>query len=226
MVQRWHDLLFAHWRVAIDELRPFIPAPLEIDTFDGAAWIGVVPFYMSGVRMRGAPPVPTTHAFPEINVRTYVHLDGHPGVWFFSLDCPSTLAVIGARVGAHLPYFRATVRMQTKGNAVAYLSKRWGIAGTPAVFDGEYAPAGDDVIAAPGTLDHFLTERYALFASSGRRLWRGDIMHERWRLHPARARVDRNSMIAAAGIRHIAGEPLLHYARFQDVRLWWPQRVR
>jgi len=225
MVQRWHDLLFAHWRVDIGELRPLIPSALEIETFDGSAWIGVVPFYMTGVRMRAAPPVPTAHAFPEINVRTYVHLDGRPGVWFFSLDCPSTLAVIGARVGVHLPYFRATARLEKKGNAVAYLSKRWGIAGEPAVFDGEYQPAGDGVIPAPGTLDHFLTERYSLYAASGGRLWRDDIMHERWRLQPARARIDRNSMITAAGI-HADGDPLLHYAAFQHVRFWWPQRVR
>ena len=109
MVQRWHDLLFAHWRCPVSDLRALIPAALEIDTFDSTAWIGVIPFYMSGVRLRGAPPVPTAHAFEEMNVRTYVTLDGRPGVWFFSLDAASSLAVIGARVGVSLPYFRAAM---------------------------------------------------------------------------------------------------------------------
>src|ERR1041384_3644254 len=95
MVQRWHDLLFAHWRCPISDLRPLIPQPLEIETYDGDAWISVIPFYMSGVRMRWSPPIPTTSAFQEINVRTYVTLDNRPGIWFFSLDCESSLAVVG-----------------------------------------------------------------------------------------------------------------------------------
>ena len=115
MVQRWHDLLFAHWRCPITELRPLIPEPLEIDTFDGSAWIGVIPFYMSGVRMRATPPVPTANAFEELNVRTYVTLDGRPGIWFFSLDCASSLAVLGARIGIYLPYFRASMSMVRNG---------------------------------------------------------------------------------------------------------------
>ncbi len=226
MVQRWHDLMFAHWRCAVRDLRPLVPAPLEIETCDDSAWIGVIPFYMSGVRMRAMPPLPTAHAFPELNVRTYVTLDGRPGVWFFSLDCASSIAVIGARTGAHLPYFRASMRMVRHGKAIQYLSNRWAMAGGAAAFAGEYEPTGDAWVPQPGTLDHFLTERYAFYAASGTRIWRGDIMHPRWNLAPARARIDRNSMIAAARIRQPEGEPLLHYAAFQDVRLWLPSRVR
>ncbi len=226
MVQRWHDLLFAHWRCRAADLRPLIPPSLEIETFDNTAWIGVIPFYMSGVRMRGTPPLPTAHAFPELNVRTYVTLDGRPGVWFFSLDCASSLAVLGARTVAHLPYFRATMRMVKRGSAVQYLSNRWTMAGAPAAFAGEYQPAGDAFIPQPGTLDHFLTERYAFYAATGSRIWRGDIVHPRWNLSAAHARLDRNSMIDAAGVRAPDHEPVLHYAGFQDVRLWWPARVR
>ena len=111
MTQTWHDLLFAHWRCPIEDLRPLVPQPLEIDTFEGSAWISVTPFYMSGVRMRLAPPVPTASAFEELNVRTYVTLDGRPGIWFFSLDCASSLAVVGARIGVYLPYYRATMKI-------------------------------------------------------------------------------------------------------------------
>ena len=227
MVQRWHDLLFAHWRCPITDLRVLIPQPLEIDTFDGDAWIGVVPFYMRGVRMRWAPPLPTVHAFQELNVRTYVTLDGKPGVWFFSLDCESLLAVIGARIGAHLPYFRAAMRMHRHTNdTIDYRSRRWSIAGPPAEFSATYRGVGDPFTAAPGTRDHFLTERYCLYASDGKRIWRGDISHPPWSLQRGEAQIGTNSMLAAAGVRASGHDPILHVSAFQDVRLWWPFRVR
>jgi uncharacterized protein YqjF (DUF2071 family) len=226
MVQRWHDLLFAHWRCPITDLRPLIPPPLEIETFEGDAWIGVVPFYMSGVRMRATPPLPTVHAFQELNVRTYVTLDGRPGVWFFSLDCESSMAVIGARLGAHLPYYRAAMRMQPGINGIEYHSRRWSLAGPPAAFSATYRGTGPEFAAAPGSLEHFLTERYCLYSSDGKRIWRGDIVHPRWSLQRGRAQIDTNSMIGAAGVRVANEEPLLHFSVFQDVRLWWPMRVR
>ncbi len=227
MVQRWHNLLFAHWRCPVGDLRPLIPAPLEIETYDGSAWVGVVPFYMSGVRLRLAPPVPTANAFAELNVRTYVTLDGRPGVWFFSLDCASTLAVIGARIGVHLPYYRASMKMVRGGERTTFHSERWSIAGPPAAFAADYRPMGEPFQAAPETLEHFLTERYHLYSSAGKRIWRGDIMHPRWTLLAGDARIERNSMLAAAALRQLGQEPpLLHYSAFQDVRFWSPLRVR
>jgi len=226
MAQRWHDLLFAHWRCSTSDLRALIPAPLEIDTFDGTAWIGVIPFYMSGVRMRGAPPLPTAHAFEEMNVRTYVTLDGRPGVWFFSLDAASSLAVIGARLGIRLPYFRASMRMTRRDGGIDYRSERWSIAGSRASFAATYRGIGPAATPAPGSIEHFLTERYSLYASDGKRIWRGDIVHPPWSLQGADARIERNSMIAAAGIGAPGHEPLLHFAAFQDARFWWPVRVR
>jgi uncharacterized protein YqjF (DUF2071 family) len=226
MVQRWHHLLFAHWRCPITDLRPLIPAPLEIDTYDGSAWVGVIPFYMSGVRMRLTPPLPTAHAFEELNVRTYVTLDGRPGVWFFSLDCASSLAVIGARIGIYLPYYRAAMNMTRAGAVITYRSERWSLAGPPAAFAGTYHPVGESFTPAPGTPEHFLTERYCLYSSAGKRIWRGDIVHPRWQLHAASARIERNSMLAAARVGQLGHEPLLHFSAFQDVRLWWPVRVR
>ena len=226
MVQRWHDLLFAHWRCAAADLRPIIPAALDIDTFDGTAWIGVIPFYMRGVRFRGVPPIPTFHAFQEINVRTYVTLDGRPGVWFFSLDAESWLAVIGARLGIRLPYFRASMQMTRRDDAVEYTTERWSIAGPPASFVATYRGVGPTSHATPGSLEHFLTERYSLYASDGKRIWRGDIIHPPWSLQSGEARIEQNSMIAAAGVRAPGHEPLLHFSAFQDVRLWRPVRVR
>ena len=226
MTQRWHDLLFAHWRCREHDLRPLIPAPLEIDSFDGTPWIGVVPFRMSGVRVRGTPPIPTAHAFLELNVRTYVTLDGRPGVWFFSLDAESSLAVIGARLGVRLPYFRATMRLTRDGERIDYTSDRWRIAGAPASFSATYHGVGDPAEAAPRSLEHFLTERYSLFASDGKRIWRGDIVHPPWRLQRGVARIDRNSMVTATAVRVSDDEPLLHFSSFQEVRLWRPARVR
>jgi uncharacterized protein YqjF (DUF2071 family) len=107
MAQSWHDLLFAHWTVDTAMLRPHIPAKLEIDTFDGQAWLGIVPFSVTGVRLRWTPPLPWLSAFPELNVRTYVTAQEKPGVWFFTLDAANALAVAAARLTFHLPYFRA-----------------------------------------------------------------------------------------------------------------------
>src|SRR5688572_10038498 len=226
MVQRWHHLLFAHWRCPIAELRRLVPEPLEIDIYDGSAWVGVVPFYMSGVRMRLSPPVPTVHAFEELNVRTYVTLDGRPGVWFFSLDCASSLAVLGARVGVYLPYYRASMAMVRDGDLTTFQSQRWSMVGAPASFAAVYQPVGEAFTPAPATLEHFLTERYCLYSSAGQRIWRGDIVHPRWNLQGAEAVIERNSMIAAAGIGSLGNTPLLHFSAFQDVRFWWPVRVR
>src|ERR1700687_6083754 len=107
MAGTWRDLLFAHWPVATTSLRPLVPARLRIDTFDGQAWLAVVPFRMSGVRLRGTPAMPWLSAFPELNVRTYVRCGAKPGVWFFSLDAGNPLAVGIARAWFHLPYYRA-----------------------------------------------------------------------------------------------------------------------
>jgi hypothetical protein len=227
MVQRWHDLLFAHWRCALADLRPLIPSPLEIETCEGSAWISVTPFYMSGVRLRATPPIPTAHAFEELNVRTYVTLDGRPGIWFFSLDCASSLAVIGARIGIYLPYFRAQMRMTRTNGTFAYDSRRWSLAGPPASFSAIYRGVGAERASLPGSLEHFLTERYSLYASrDGNRLWRGDIYHPRWSLQTGEAHIETNSMLTAAGVRPIDDTPLLQFSGFQDVRVWWPQRVR
>ena len=176
--------------------------------------------------MRGGPPIPTAHAFQELNVRTYVTLDGKPGVWFFSLDAESSLAVIGARLGVRLPYFRASMRMTRRGDVIDYASDRWSIHGAPASFEATYRGVGPAATAEAGSLEHFLTERYALYASKGKRIWRGDIIHPPWSLQSGDANITRNSMIESARIRSEQDEPLLHFSKFQDVRLWWPVRVR
>jgi hypothetical protein len=221
MTQKWHDLLFMHWRVPPDQLRPLIPAGLELETYDGSAWVGVVPFRMSAVRFRRVAALPGTSAFPELNVRTYVIAGGKPGVWFFSLDAASALAVAGARRWFHLPYFRAQFSVtNAPDGGIDYRSSRVHRGAPAADLRASYKPV-DAIFHAPsGTIEYFLTERYCLYASDGRRLFRGEIDHARWPLQPAEAQIKLNTMAAASGIVLPNEKPLLHFARYQDVRIW------
>ena len=188
MAQSWHDLLFAHWPVETAKLRAQVPERLRIDTFDGKAWLAVVPFRMTGIRLRRTPPVPWLSAFPELNVRTYVIYDGKPGVWFFSLDAGNPIAVAIARAWFHLPYFRARMLCSERDGWIEYASDRTHAAAPPAALKGYYRPVGPVIIPQAGTLEHFLTERYCLYTVDGRgRLIRAEIHHRPWPLQVAEA---------------------------------------
>jgi uncharacterized protein len=159
MQQTWNDLLFAHWPVAPERLRQLIPPILPLDTFNGQCWLAITPFHMTGVRGRWMPLVPGTSRFPELNVRTYVNFGGKPGVFFFSLDAASRLAVWGARVAYHLPYFYARMKVNEENAWIRYGSSR----NHNAEFRGTYRPIGPIQLRQPGTLEHWLTERYCLY---------------------------------------------------------------
>jgi uncharacterized protein YqjF (DUF2071 family) len=222
MTQTWHDLLFAHWPIDAAVLQAALPFGLVLDTFQSRAWIGIVPFRMTNVTARGWPNLPRVSAFPELNVRTYVRARGKPGVYFFSLDAASRLAVRAARLLFHLPYFEATMRISASDGAIAYLSRRRDSAGgRPAAFECRYAPAGKPARPVSGTLEHFLTERYCLHTADRRgRIVTVDIHHPPWPLQPARADFTLNTMAAAAGFQLPDVQPLLHFARRQDVVIW------
>jgi uncharacterized protein len=230
MAQSWHDLLFAHWPIDPAPMRalmrPYIPAALQIDTFDGQAWIAVVPFRMSGVRLRATPALPWLSAFPELNVRTYVVADRKPGVWFFSLDARNPAAVAIARAWFHLPYFRARMKCEDRDGRIHYSSERTHHGASPGALRVSYRPAAEIFEAKPGTLEHFLTERYCLYSTNPRgRLYRGEIHHQPWQLQIAEAQFQQNSMTEAAGIALPSHNPLLHFARRQDVVVWHPHRI-
>jgi uncharacterized protein YqjF (DUF2071 family) len=223
----WEDLLFAHWPVPAVSLAPLIPRGLTLDTFEGNAWLGIVPFRMVGVRWRFLPPVPGTAAFPELNVRTYVTAEDKPGVWFFSLDAASRLAVRGARWSFHLPYFDAEMETKRDGDAVEYRSRRTHAGTAGAEFKARYAPVGPVYISKKGTLEHFLTARYCLYSGDVRgRLWRGEIHHPPWPLQRAEADISLNSMTAQIGVRLAEKPALLHFARRLCVLAWPPQQLR
>ena len=223
MRMRWVDLLFAHWPLEPAALRPLIPAGLELETFDGAAWLGVVPFAMEDVAPRGVPAVPRLSAFPELNVRTYVTHQGRPGVWFLSLDTTSRLTVFGARRFFHLPYVQAKMAAERDGQAIDYRSQRQDGSAPPATFEARYSPIGPVSLADPGSLEAFLTERRRLFAVDARgRIERTEIRHRPWPLQPASATITRNELPAAHGLTLPDVAPHLRFSARVDVRAWWP----
>jgi uncharacterized protein YqjF (DUF2071 family) len=222
MGQSWEDLLFAHWPVDAQALRALVPPGLTIDEHDGSAWLGVTPFVLTGFRLRGTLPLPLVSSFSELNVRTYVSAKGKPGVWFFSLDASSLVAVEAARRAYRLPYFNARMSVDRAGARVGYrTARREGV--RPFVFEGSYGPAGDSAEPEPGTLEHFLIERYCLYASDEEGLYRAEIHHGPWRLSPAAAQIDLNTM-APDGLE-LEGQPLCHLAKRQDVVIWPLQQI-
>ena len=224
IMQTWRELLFAHWPVAPAALRPLIPRQLELEAYAGDAWVGVVPFDVSRIAPRGAPDR-LGLAFPELNVRTYVTAEDKPGIWFFSLDAASLLAVVGARATFHLPYYWAAMQMREEDGQIAYRSQRRRRGAAAARFTGRYRPTGPVFESAPQSLERWLTARYCLYAADhAGRIFRGEINHDPWPLQPAEAEIAINTMGKAHGIA-LAGSPLLHFARRLDMVAWWPERV-
>lgn len=224
----WRDLLFAHWPVPARVLRPCVPGTLEIEEFEVTAWIGVVPFLMTGIRPRWLPPAPGWSRMLELNVRTYVRTGGVSGVWFFSLDIESWAAVAGARAVYHLNYFHARMAMERgAGGRIRYESRRAHRGAAGAEFRGEYRPVSDPYVAAAGSLEDWLTARFVLFAADRRgRIFRGDIDHAPWPLQRARAEFEHNTMGGQIGVVLSKAPELLHYSKAVRVRVWGPEQIR
>jgi uncharacterized protein YqjF (DUF2071 family) len=225
MHQNWGQLLFMHWAIDAEILRPLIPSQLSIDTFDGHAWIGVVPFTMWGIRASFLPPIPGTSAFHELNVRTYVHFNGAPGVWFFSLDAAHRLAVWGARTFYHLPYFNAEMSLSQEGKTINYSSKRIDQRGSPAEFQAKWTVGDSLAQSTPNSLEFFLTERYCLYSFHRDRLFRSRIFHQPWPLRSATLGFYQSTMIESLGIAQPPKNPLLYYAESIAVDIWPLKRV-
>lgn len=221
----WHDLLFLHWPVPTAALRRLIPDALELETFRGDAWLAVVPFHMSGIRLRGFPGIPGQSAFPELNVRTYVRYRDCPGVWFFSLDAANPLAVRIARATFHLNYLDAAMTCVGDGDGIRYESRRTHRGAADAALRVRYRPAGPPRPSPSGSLEHWMTERYSLYAMApGGAVLRGDIRHAPWALQPAEAEVTANTMTEGLGIE-LVGPPLSHFVRRLDVLATRAKRV-
>jgi uncharacterized protein YqjF (DUF2071 family) len=210
MGQTWQDLLFAHWRVPHDVLRPHVPERLELEQHDGAAWIGLTPFRVAGLRLRGAPPLPLLSSFHELNCRTYVRAGDRPGIWFFSLDASSRAAVAAARSAYRLPYRHARI----DAGAGSFSAETDG----GGSFEAHYHGVGMPASAEPATLEYFLAERYCLYAGDGE--MRAEIHHAPWPLQAAEAEVEHRGIAPV----EVEGEPICHYAGRQDVVIWSLER--
>jgi uncharacterized protein YqjF (DUF2071 family) len=228
MYQCWDKLLFLHWPLPAESLRPLIPEPLVIDTFDGVAWVSITPFTMWGVRPVFSPPLPVLSRSHELNVRTYVHLDGFPGIWFFSLDANNLLAVLGARLTFHLPYFYARMNLEQRDRTLRFTSRRIHPRAAPAEFEAVWTVGDRLPQPEPDSLDFFLTERYALYSAREDALYRARIFHRPWPLHKARLLSCRSTMIESQGLPSpLEGDPLLHQqGEPLKVRVWPRVRVR
>lgn len=221
--QRWRDLAFVHWEVPLAALRPHVPARLELDTWEGRAFLGLVPFAMRDIRPRWLPRVMAQN-FLETNLRTYVHLDGRePGVWFFSLEASSWLAVTAARLGWALPYHHARMSMVRDGERLDYETVRRSDGARARV---SWTPGRQIGASTPGTVEHFLLERYVLYAERGGALYRGRVHHPAYEARTATLHRMEESLARAAGLPGLEGEPaFVHACDGVDVEMFGLEAV-
>jgi uncharacterized protein YqjF (DUF2071 family) len=225
---RWLDLGFIHWRAPVQVLRKWVPESVEIETFDGTAWVGIVPFQMEGIRHRGLPPIPGLCAFPELNVRTYVTRDGKPGVWFLSLDAANKTAVKMLRKRFGLPYYLARMEVDQRADGgVRYRSRRIHAEAPSAEFIADYWPVGEVEPAKSGTLEYFLTERYCLYASPVEgKIGRMEILHEPWPLQRGEVEIERCTMLEPLGLAMPRERALVYFAKSLDAVAWRMEDLR
>jgi uncharacterized protein YqjF (DUF2071 family) len=225
MRQTWWKLLFMHWELPAESLRAHVPARLEIDTFEGGAWIAITPFTIRGMRASFLPAIPGFSEMHELNVRTYVHYKGAPGVYFFSLDASSAIAVMGARTFFLVPYFTAEMSLKEDGKKIVYHSRRTHADSPPAEFDATWKIGDALGESEPGSLEFFLTERYCFYTVSGESVYRCRIHHAPWQLRAAEVSSFKSSMIESRLLPSPKGKPLLHYSEELTVDVWTLERV-
>ena len=226
MTQRWNDLLFLHYPVEPEALRLLVPEVLTLDTYKQRAWVTITPFWINHLRPPGVPSLPWLSHFCEINLRTYVTYDGKPGIYFFSLDASNLSAVWGARMFYRLPYWQASMKVKGRGSPrIEYVSKRQH-GPKPAELRCSYGPTSDRFHARPSSIEHFLTERYCLYAFSRKRLYRGEIHHLPWDLQQTTFEVEQNTMAQSAGVQLPPQPEVAYFSRELKVLFWAPERLR
>jgi uncharacterized protein YqjF (DUF2071 family) len=232
MTQRWNDLLFAHWPVPAASITPLLPEGLQVDTFQGSAWLGVVPFWLDRIKVRGMPPVPGMRSFPDLNLRTYVRDEhtGTPGVYFFSLDASNLLAVALAHTFFHLPYHWAEMRLDQRSEREFSFYSRRRFSSQQMIFKARYrglGPTRKNADGNSGSLEYFLLERSCLFTRNrAGQAVRANLHHVPWPLEDAEAEIERNDLAKAIGIDLPDQDPVLHYSRRLAVYIWPAELVR
>lgn len=227
MTQTWEHLLFAHWSVPVETIRSMVPSGLEIDTYDGRAWISIIPFLMSGVRIRRLPTVPFTSTFPEINVRTYVRANRKTGVYFLSLDASNPVVTAIARRWYRLMYFQANMSLQAKGDAIEFRSQRLQARPSAYRFFSRYQPLSEPFYAKKGTIEHWLTERYTLFCQCAKstQIYFANVYHEPWKLQPVSVTITDNTMTQDMPIQLQENPEIVLYARGVQSIIWPIKRL-
>jgi uncharacterized protein YqjF (DUF2071 family) len=210
LLQSWKQVTFLHWAVDPAAVRPLVPAALELDLFDGCAWVGIVPFRSRGLRRPGMAALPWLSTYPEVNVRTYVR----GGVWFLSLDLGRMISAVGAQFISGLPHYWAASRMERRGNRLGFESRR--IRGSALC---QMQVEVGRAISEPSDLLHFLTERYKLYTNFRGRLCQGQVEHPRWELKQARVVYLEESLLSAVGVRRPDGEPVVCFSEGVDATL-------
>ena len=230
MVHGWDDLTFLHWGYPPEDVQRLLPPVLEVETFDGRAWIGLVPFLLRVALPHGVGPVPWMSQFAETNVRTYVRsrVGGQSGIWFFSLDAARLGAVLVARATYRLPYFWSAMRLEADGDERRYTCRRrWPGPGRGATSDVRVRIGARFVADELTPLDHFLTARWCLFSAPLTGLRHARASHDPWPLHRATVIGDvHDQLVTAAGLPAPTGEPLVHYSPSVEVRIGWPRPVK
>jgi uncharacterized protein len=219
MTQTWNDLLFTHYPIKLEVLRELVPEVLPLDSFNGVGWIGIVTFRMTGVRLRGLPPVPRTDAFPQVNVRTYINLDGKPGVYFVSLDAANRLAASVARNFFNLPYHYADITMKYNGVGFDFNCNRR--SNLQAKWVGNYKPISELFYAPKGTFDEWMAERYCFYTVNNKGVpLRCDVLHQPWLLQNAEAEISYNTLLTTQGLQVEKQNPVFHFSKRMEVRAW------
>lgn len=219
MKQTWTDLLFANYPIKLEVLQKLVPNVLPLDSFNGMGWIGVVPFHMTDIRLRGLPSLPGTDQFHELNIRTYVTLDGKPGVYFFSLDAANWLAVWVAKTFYHLPYMYADLMLKHNGPIIDFESKRR--SGEDAKLVCNYRPISEPYHAAKGSFDEWMSARYCFYTLNNKGVpLRCDLLHQPWLLQHAEAEFSQHTILSNQGIQVESDQPILHFSKKMEVRTW------
>jgi uncharacterized protein YqjF (DUF2071 family) len=222
MVQQWRDLAYVHWRYPAEEVQALLPPGLEVDTFDGSAWVGLIPFSMKNIGLPRLPAVPYFGSFPEVNVRTYVRRNGVPGVWFFSLDVNRFLPALVARTTYFLPYCWGSARHQRVGNLLTTrVKRRW-----PRRADTSISIHTGERIAEPDDLSVFLSARWGLYSRGFRTSLRyAPVDHETWPLYSATLQHLDDSLVTAAGLSQPTGDAHVMFSPGVSVRIGLPRRA-
>ncbi|KKI92857.1 hypothetical protein WQ54_06630 [Bacillus sp. SA1-12] len=227
MRQTWRNLLFLHWPIPIEKLRPHIPSALQIDTFNGSAWLGIILFVIDGIFPFGVSSLSLTPRFPEINVRTYVKCNGKPGIYFMSIDVGNWASLKIAKKWYRLPYHSAEISFRKEGQTFHCQSRRKGYEHTPIVFKSKYVPISGVYFPKEGTLDHWLTERYCLFSShNGINIYCGEIHHRPWPLQKAEIELGINTLFTPYQFDLSGVNPIAHFSTGVDSLMWNIKKIQ